>query len=70
MPYLGKPTIQRENKSSRMRGNTRSSMKRLMEIQKKKNVLLVNGASDWLQIWTTASSLDVKGSKAIKLNSR
>ena len=29
-------------------------------------VLLVDEESDWLQIWTAASSLDVKGNKAIK----
>ena len=43
-----------------------SSTKTLMEIKKKKSVLLVDGASDWLQIWTVASSLDVKGNEAIK----
>ena len=32
----------------------------------KKCVLLVDKESDWLQIWTAASSLDVKGNKAIK----
>ena len=32
----------------------------------KKRVLLQDGASDWLQIWTAASSLDVKCNKAIK----
>ena len=37
-----------------------------MEIKKKKIVLLVDGVSDWLQIWTAASSLDMKGNKAIK----
>ena len=37
-----------------------------MEIKKKKSVLLADGASDWLQIWMAASSLDVKGNKAIK----
>ena len=37
-----------------------------MKIKKKKHVLLVDEASDWLQIWTVASSLDVKGNKAIK----
>ena len=37
------------------------STKTLMEIKKKKSVLLVDGASDWLQLWTVASSLDVKG---------
>ena len=35
---------------------------------KKKRVLLIDQASDWLQIWTTASSLDEKGNKAIKKN--
>ena len=38
-------------------------MKTLME---KKSVILVDEAPDWLQIWTAASSLDVKGNKAIK----
>ena len=41
-----------------------SSKKTLMEIKKKKGILLEDEASDWLQIWTTAS--DVKGNKAIK----
>ena len=49
-----------------MHDNTRSSTKTLMEKKKKKHVLLIDGASDWLQIWTAASSLDVKGNKAIK----
>ena len=35
-----------------------------MEI--KKCILLEDEASDWLQIWTAASSLDVKGNKAKK----
>ena len=34
--------------------------------RKKKSVLFVDGASDWLQIWMAASSLDIKGNKAIK----
>ena len=34
--------------------------------KEKELVLLVDEASDWLQIWTAASSLDVKGNKAIK----
>ena len=34
--------------------------------EKKKRVLLVDEESDWLQIWTAASFLDVKGNKAIK----
>ena len=38
----------------------------LMEIKKKNSVLLVDGASDWLQIWMEASLLNMKGSKAIK----
>ena len=42
-------------------------MKTLMEIKKKKRVLLKDEASDWLQIWTTASLLDVKGKNAIKM---
>ena len=43
-----------------------SSKKTLMQTEKKKRVLLIDEESDWLQIWTTASSLDVKGNKAIK----
>ena len=61
--YLGKPTSQRENQLSRTHGNTRSSKKTLMEIKKKKRVLLVDGESEWLQIWMAASSLNVKGNK-------
>ena len=38
----------------------------LMEIKKKKSVLVEDKESDWLQVWSTASSLDVKGKKAIK----
>ena len=38
----------------------------LMEIKKKKHVLRVDEESDWLQIWTAASSLNIKGNKAIK----
>ena len=34
--------------------------------KKKKRVLLVDEASDWLQIWTAASSLELKGNKSIK----
>ena len=35
-----------------------------MEIKKKKkHVSLIDGASDWLQLWPVASSLDVKGKK-------
>ena len=36
------------------------------DANKKKCVLLHDEASDWLQSWTAASSLDVKGNKAIK----
>ena len=36
-------------------------MKTLMEIKQKKLVLLEDRASDWRQIWTAASSLDIKG---------
>ena len=32
----------------------------------KKRVLLEDEVSDWLQIWTAASSLHIKGNKAIK----
>ena len=35
----------------------------LMEIKKKKRVFLEDKATDWLEIWTVASSLDVKGRK-------
>ena len=59
-PYLGKPTG-----LSRMPGNSHSSMKTLMEIKKKRCVLLKDEAPDWLQIWITASSLDLKSKKAI-----
>ena len=45
------------------RGNSRP--KTLMEIKIKKRVLLEDEASDWLQIWKTASLLDVKDKKAI-----
>ena len=51
-----------------MRGNTRSSTKTLMEKKKKKRILLVDGTSDWLRIWMAASSLDIKGNKAILAN--
>ena len=37
----------------------------LIEIKKKKCILLESEASDWLQIWTKASSLNIKGKKAI-----
>ena len=37
-----------------------------MKTKNKKSVLLVDGASDWLQIWTATSSLDKEDSKAIK----
>ena len=36
------------------------------ENKEKEERLLVDGASDWLQIWTAESSIDVKGNKAIK----
>ena len=55
--------VKRENQLSHMRRNSRSSTKTLM---KKKHVLLGDEASDWLQIWMTSSSLDIKGKKAIK----
>ena len=67
-PYLGKPTGQRENQLLCTLRNARSSTKTQMEIEKMKSVLLVDRASNWLQIWTAASSLDVKGNKAIKTN--
>ena len=36
----------------------------LMEIMKKKHVLLEDEGLNWLQIWTTASSLNVIGKNA------
>ena len=45
-------------------GNSCLSTKTLMEIKKKKCVLLKEKESDWLQVWMTTSLLDVKG-KAI-----
>ena len=48
-------------------GNSRSSTKTLMERkEKKKRVFLEDEVSNWLYIWTAASSLDVKGNKEIK----
>ena len=38
-------------------------MKTLMEIKKTERILLEDKVLDWLQIWTAASSLDVKGNK-------
>ena len=35
--------------------------------KEKEEHLLVDGASDYLQIWTAASSLDVKGKKIKKI---
>ena len=43
-------------------------MKMLMEIKKKKYVLLEDEASNWLHIWTETPSLDFIGNKAIKKN--
>ena len=37
-----------------------------METKKKKHVLLIDEALDWLQIWMAASLLNVKGNKGIK----
>ena len=42
-----------------------SSTKMLME-KKKKNRVLLDKASDWLQNWTVASSFDTNGNKALK----
>ena len=39
-------------------------------LMEKKRVILVDKASDWLQIWMTASSLDVKGNKIKKIANR
>ena len=49
-------------------GNNHSSMKKLMEIKKKKCVLLKDEASNWLQIWMTVYSPDVKNKSAIKIS--
>ena len=54
------------NQLSRTCDNTCLNMKKLAEIKEIKCVLLEDGSSDWLQIRTAASSLDVKGNKAIK----
>ena len=40
----------------------------IMEIKKKKHVLLEDEASDWLQIWMVASLLDVKQSNKKKIS--
>ena len=37
-----------------------------MQVEENKHILLIDKASNWLQIWSAASSLDVKGNKAIK----
>ena len=47
-------------------GNSRSSTNKLMEF--KKHVFLEDEVSNWLHIRTAATSLDVKGIKAIKKN--
>ena len=49
-----------------MPGMSHSNTKTLMEIMKKKRVLLEDEASDWLQIWMAASSLILKNNKALK----
>ena len=46
--------------------NSGLSLKTLMEIKKKECVLIEDGVSNYLQIWTVESSLDVRGNKAIK----
>ena len=51
-----------------MRGNSPLSTKALIEIKKKKRVLLEDEESDWLQNRMAASLLDVKENKAIKKN--
>ena len=43
-------------------------MKTLLEVKKKKRVLLEDEVSDLLQIWTMVSSFNVKANKAMKLN--
>ena len=68
MTLFRKTNRQRENQLSHMRGNTRSSTKTHMEKKKKNHILLVDGTSDWLRIWMAASSLDIKGNKAILAN--
>ena len=40
----------------------------VMDIKKKKRVLLLDKMFDWLQIWMAASSLEVKGNKQSKRN--
>ena len=37
----------------------------LMEIKKKKRIILEDEASDWFHNWMTASSLDVIGKKSL-----
>ena len=61
---LGKMNRLARKSLSHTRGNSRLSMKTLTEI-KIKLVLLEDEALDWLKIWTTASSHDVKGKKGI-----
>ena len=64
MTVIGKTNQLARNQVSCTSGNSRSSMK---ERKKKKCVLLEDEMSeDWLQIWTAASLLEVKGNKAIK----
>ena len=41
------------------------SEKMLMEIKKKKRIILEDESSDWLHNWMTASSLDVIGKKIL-----
>ena len=50
-----------------MHGYSHLSTKTLMEIKNEKCILLEDKASDWLQIRTSVSSLNVKGKKAILL---
>ena len=48
--------------------NSRSNMKTLVEIKKKKHVLLRDEVPNSFQIWMAVSLLDEKGNKAIKKN--
>ena len=66
MTVFEKTNWLRENQLLRMHRNSLIRTKILMEIKKKKHVLLEDEASDWHQIWMAASLLDVKGNKEIK----
>ena len=53
------------NQLSHTRGSSRSSSKMLMEIKKKKSVLLGRRRIGLASNWMVASSLDLKGNKSI-----